>query len=134
MDRLDPAARSALMANVRSRDTGPERAVRSLAHRLGYRFRLCGADLPGKPDLVFAGRGKVVFVHGCFWHCHAGCPKHRFPATRRKYWRTKLDNNVRRDRRSIAALRRRGWGVMVVWECQLRDPDRLARRLRRFLG
>ncbi len=134
MDRLTPERRSALMAKVRSRDTGPERAVRSLAHGLGYRFRLCQANLPGRPDLVFAGRGKVVFVHGCFWHCHPGCRANRTPATRRDYWQAKLDNNVRRDRRNLARLRRLGWGVMVVWECQLRMPDRVAARLTRFLG
>jgi DNA mismatch endonuclease, patch repair protein len=134
MDRLSPERRSALMAKVRSRDTGPERAVRSLAHRLGYRFRLCQAGLPGRPDLVFAGRGKVVFVHGCFWHCHPGCRANRTPATRPEYWHAKLANNVRRDRRNIARLRRLGWGVMVVWECQLRTPDRVAARLARFLG
>ena len=134
MDRLSPERRSALMAKVRSKNTGPEIRLRSLAHRLGYRFRLHARDLPGSPDLVFAGRGKVVFVHGCFWHGHPGCRGGRVPATRRYYWRTKLENNARRDRRAIAALRRLGWGVMVVWECQLRNEARLAGRLRRFLG
>ena len=135
------------MRAVRSKDTAPELAVRRLAHALGYRFRLHRRDLPGSPDLVFPGRRKVIFVHGCFWHRHGlggtgGCPRGRStPATRRDFWEAKFARNVARDRRARRLLNADGWGVMVVWECRTRrwarEParrDRLARRLRRFLG
>ena len=142
------------MRAVRSKDTTPELAVRKLAHALGYRFRLHRRELPGSPDLVFPGRRKVVFVHGCFWHRHAGCARGAStPATRRGFWEAKFARNVARDRRDRRRLRAAGWGVMVVWECQTRFPkpgsracdgrrgkrggaarDRLAGRLRRFLG
>ncbi|MFH5805021.1 very short patch repair endonuclease [Alienimonas sp. DA493] len=137
-DSVDPAVRSAIMRAVRSENTGPERVVRKLAHRLGYRFRLHRRDLPGTPDLVFPGRRKVVFVHGCFWHRHphADCRRGRStPASRTAYWEAKFARNVARDRRNQRELRADGWGVMVVWECQTKpaELDRLAGRLRRFL-
>lgn len=122
------------MARVRSKDTSPELAVRRVAHALGYRFRLHRRDLPGTPDLVFPRLGKVILVHGCFWHqhaCSAGC---RMPKTNIAFWRRKLEGNAARDKRHIAKLRRMGWSVMVVWECQTRNRDRLAARIRRFLG
>ena len=133
------------MRAVRSKDTAPELLVRKLAHALGYRFRLHRRDLPGTPDLAFPGRRKAIFVHGCFWHRH-DCPRGRStPATRTDYWNGKFARNVARDRRDRRRLRADGWGVMVVWECQTRfgrdgpggaNPrrDRLAGRLRRFLG
>lgn len=134
MDPFSPEQRSAIMRAVRATDTTPERLVRSLAHRLGYRFRLHRRDLPGAPDLVFPKLRAVVFVHGCFWHQHS-CPRgNRRPATNAAYWNAKLDRNVRRDARNAARLRRAGWSVMTVWECQTRQPDRLARRLDRFLA
>ena len=138
-DTVAPAVRSAIMRAVRSRDTAPERVVRKLAHRLGYRFRLHRSDLPGSPDLAFPGRRKAIFVHGCFWHRHPhpSCRRGRStPATRTGYWNEKFARNVRRDRRDQRRLRAGGWGVMVVWECQTRPAgrERLAGRLRRFLG
>jgi DNA mismatch endonuclease (patch repair protein) len=131
---MTDAVRSRIMRAVKSRDTGPEKAVRSLAHRMGYRFRLHRADLPGKPDLTFPGRRAVVFVHGCFWHGHNCKRGARTPKTNVEYWTTKIGRNVARDREHILALKRRGWRAFVVWECQLRDEAELRRKLRRFLG
>lgn len=134
MDTVGPEERSRIMSRVRSKDTKPELLVRRLAHAMGYRFRLHRADLPGRPDLVFPARGKVVFIHGCFWHGHPGCPNARRPKSREEFWSPKLDGNRRRDARNLRRLRCAGWGAMVIWECQLKNPDRLRARLRRFLG
>jgi DNA mismatch endonuclease Vsr len=122
------------MAAIRSKGTKPEMAIRSIAHRLGYRFRLHRRDLPGKPDLVFPARRKVVFVNGCFWHQHSRCRFAARPATRPEFWAAKLDGNRERDRRVRRALRNAGWEVLVIWECQLRDPAAVTVRLMRFLG
>ena len=132
-DHVDKARRSAIMRAVRSRDTGPERSVRKLLHALGYRFRLHRKDLPGKPDIVFPGRRKVIFVHGCFWHRHKGCRWTTTPKSNVAFWTEKFEANVRRDRKNARDLRRAGWGVMVIWQCQAADTEKLARRLRRFL-
>ncbi|HTC04597.1 MAG TPA: very short patch repair endonuclease [Xanthobacteraceae bacterium] len=129
---IDPS-RSDLMSRVRQRDTGPELVVRSVAHALGYRFRVHRKDLPGRPDIVFPSRRKVVLVHGCFWHRHCGCPKSTTPKTRRGFWQRKFTENKRRDLRNIRHLRRMGWGVLVVWECETPNRLRLARVLRRYL-
>lgn len=121
------------MAAIRGRDTKPERIVRSLAHRLGFRFRLHRRDLPGVPDLVFPSRRKIVFVHGCFWHVH-NCRYGRVkPANNAAFWAAKREDNRKRDRRNTRALRAAGWDVLVVWECQVRDPRRLEAALRGFL-
>lgn len=127
-DRLSPEVRSRLMAKIRSRDTGPERAVRSILHRLGFRFRLHRKDLPGTPDIVLPGRETVVFVHGCFWHGH-GCKLGKMPKSRTDYWGPKIDANKARDRRKAAALRRLGWRVVSVYGCELKRPEKLAGRL-----
>src|SRR6266853_6686992 len=110
-----PDVRRRTMQAVKSKDTAPELLVRSLAHRLGYRFRLHRKDLPGKPDLVFPGRRKVIFVHGCFWHQHKGCREGRLPGTRREYWEPKLVRNQERDAQSEAALKSLGWAVLTLW-------------------
>jgi DNA mismatch endonuclease (patch repair protein) len=133
MDTLTPRQRSERMSLVRSKDTGPELAVRRLVHRLGYRYRKHGSGLPGRPDLVFAGRRKVIFVHGCFWHRHA-CALGRMPKSRLKFWRAKLDGNRERDIRVARALRREGWQLLVIWECHVRDTRSVARRVREFLN
>lgn len=125
-------ATSRRMAAVGQRDTGPEMIVRRLLHSMEFRYRLHLRGLPGSPDIVFRSRKKVIFVHGCFWHRH-GCKKATTPATNRAYWLPKFAANVRRDRRNVAALRRAGWKVLIVWECQTRDPSKLEARLRRFL-
>lgn len=133
-DIFSPSDRSALMSRIRGKDTAPERAVRSLVHGLGYRFRLHGRDLPGRPDLVLPRLATVIFVHGCFWHRHQGCRFATTPATRVRFWKEKFDRNVERDRQTAAALRRLGWSVITVWECQLRHPDRVLSRLARVLA
>ena len=131
-EAVEPA-RSELMRRVRGKDTKPERAVRRVAHALGYRFRLHRRDLPGTPDLVFPRLGRAIFVHGCFWHRHEGCARTTTPKTRAAYWREKFEQNIRRDRRNVAALRRLGWEVLVVWECQTFERTELLARLSRFL-
>jgi DNA mismatch endonuclease (patch repair protein) len=108
--------------------------VRRLLHRLGYRYALHRRDLPGAPDLVFPSRRKAIFVHGCFWHQHEGCVDGRVPKSRVDYWKPKLRRNVERDRRNISKMRRCGWKVMNVWECDVLEANRLEQRLTRFLG
>ena len=120
------------MGRVGARDTKPEMRVRKLVHRLGYRFRLHRRDLPGTPDLVFPGRRKVIFVHGCFWHQHR-CPRGSQPASNTEFWETKLRKNVERDRKNIAELAAAGWSVLVVWECETKSPASLAKRIISFL-
>lgn len=133
MDTLTPAERSERMARVRSRDTRPELAVRKLLFSMGFRYRLHDRKLPGTPDIVLPSRRKIVFVHGCFWHRHVNCALARLPKSRKAFWGAKLESNRLRDGRVKAALRRSGWSVATVWECQLGDMARLGRRLRRFL-
>lgn len=133
MDTLTPAERSSRMALVRAKDTKPELLVRRLVHGMGYRYRLHRRDLPGTPDLVFPARSKVIFIHGCFWHRHAHCALARLPKSRGDFWLPKLTANAERDARNVRALRRLGWSVLTIWECQLGDTARLANRIRRFL-
>ncbi len=122
------------MRGNKGQDTKPELLLRRMLHAAGYRFRLHRRDLPGTPDIVFPSRRAAVQVHGCFWHQHAGCCHAKLPATRKEYWLPKLARNVERDRRNMAALRRRGWRVSVVWECRLlRDPERELKRILSFL-
>lgn len=122
------------MRAVKSKDTGPEMIVRRVTHALGYRYRLHRADLPGKPDLVFPGRRKVIFVHGCWWHGH-DCPRGaREPATRRDYWLPKIARTKTRDAAVQVALSAKGWDCLVIWECELRDREDLARRISTFLA
>lgn len=128
-----PEQRSRIMRAVRSRDTQPEMLVRRLAHRLGYRFRLHRKDLPGKPDLVFPRLRKVIFVHGCFWHGHGCARGARVPLHNRDYWTRKVARNLERDRAAQAALAEQGWRSLVVWECELKDSQALARRVKQFL-
>ncbi len=125
--------RSRIMRAVKSRDTAPELFVRRLVHKLGYRFRLHKKNLPGNPDLTFASRRKVIFVHGCFWHGHT-CPRGaRIPKTNRLYWLAKITRNKERDKQSILRLTKQGWDALIVWECQIKDQTILAKRLVRFL-
>ena len=131
-DRVDRETRSRIMAAVRSADTGPELVVRRLAHKMGYRYRLNVRALPGSPDVVFSGRRKVIFVHGCFWHRHR-CKRGTTPKTRLSYWLPKFEANQRRDRDNMRELRRAGWDILTVWECHTRRPERLRARLRAFL-
>ena len=126
--------RSANMRAIRSKGMRPELAVRSLVHKLGYRFRLHRKDLPGKPDLVFPSRRKVIFVHGCFWHWHQGCKAAHVPKTNLEYWLPKLGRNQARDARNIAALSADGWKSLIIWECELRNAAAVLKTVKRFLG
>jgi DNA mismatch endonuclease (patch repair protein) len=112
----------------------PELRVRRAAHTAGYRFRLHRDSLPGRPDLVFVNRKKVIFVHGCFWHRHDNCADGRLPMSNASYWEPKLARNVERDAEHLAKLKATGWKVLVIWECQTADQHQLSKRLRRFLG
>ncbi len=129
----NPEQRSRIMRAVKSADTGPELTVRRLAHRLGFRFRLHRKDLPGKPDLVFPGRGKAIFVHGCFWHGHDCARGAREPKHNRDYWTGKIARNRQRDNTSLRELKKLGWKVLVIWECEIKRLDRLERKLEKFL-
>jgi DNA mismatch endonuclease (patch repair protein) len=132
-DHLSPEQRSLNMARIGSRDTAPEMTVRKLLHSRGFRYRLHDAKLPGKPDVVFPGRRKAVFVHGCYWHRHRGCRYAFTPVTRPDFWLRKFAANVERDARVIGELRCRGWQVLVVWSCETRDQAALASKLTDFL-
>lgn len=134
MDRLTPERRSWNMSRIRGRDTMPEKRVRSILHRLGFRFSLRRTDLLGKPDIVLPARHAVVFVHGCFWHRHEGCSNATTPSTRRSFWEEKLTRNVKRDAEVSAALTAAGWKVIRVWECEIDDETALAQRLQQALG
>ena len=123
--------RSRIMRSINKKNTRPELAVRQVLHAMGLRFRLHRRDLPGTPDVVLPRHRAVVLVHGCFWHQHAGCKHAKLPRTRPEYWLPKLARNAERDARSKAALEAAGWRVFVVWECETKDRQALARRLRR---
>lgn len=129
MDRLTQQRRSWNMSRIRSRDTGPERRVRSCLHRLGFRFRLHRRDLPGKPDIVLPAYGTVVFVHGCFWHRHPGCRFAYMPKSRVDFWQAKFHRNVERHREVEAALLDLGWRVVVIWECETKSEEILNQRI-----
>jgi DNA mismatch endonuclease (patch repair protein) len=133
MDTLTRAERSARMALVRNKDTKPEMLVRSLVHGMGFRYRLHAGKLPGCPDLVFRPRRKVIFVHGCFWHRHPSCDLARLPKSKLDFWKSKLESNRQRDLRNQAALKRLGWNVLVIWECELTNMQKVATRVERFL-
>lgn len=132
MDSLSRSARSERMSRVRNKDTKPEWTVRRLLYGLGFRYRLHRASLPGRPDIVFPGRRKAIFVHGCFWHRHPGCC--RTPKSRLDFWLPKLSENRQRDLRNQRRLKNIGWDFLVVWECELKHTDVLARRFIDFLG
>lgn len=133
MDTVSAKRRSEIMSLVRGKDTRPEIIVRRLVHNMGYRYRLHRRDLPGAPDLVFAGRRKVVFVHGCFWHRHARCPNTRTPKSNVVFWRSKLAENRRRDLVNCRRLSSLGWRFCVIWECELRELEKVRRKLVAFL-
>ena len=137
MDTLAPKERSERMSRVRGKDTKPELIVRRLLHRLGYRYRLHARDLPGKPDIVFRGGRKAIYVHGCFWHRHPdpACKLARLPKTRQDFWLPKLEGNRRRDIENQRRLTEMGWDCLLVWECEIGrvDQPELTRKLRQFL-
>ena len=124
--------RSANMRAIRSKGMKPELAVRSLVHRLGYRFRLHRKDLPGKPDLVFGPRRKVIFVHGCFWHCH-DCRVAHTPKSNQAYWNPKLQRNQARDLKNVEALALQGWQSLLIWECETKNMETVSNKVEKFL-
>lgn len=126
--------RSEIMRRVRSTDTAPELIVRKLAHSLGFRYRLHKKDLPGKPDLVFSGKSKVIFVHGCFWHGHKCKRGNRLPKENREYWKKKINANVKRDKSHVEELSKEGWSVLTIWECEMKDQDALTHKIIEFLN
>lgn len=132
VDVVDRATRSRMMSGIRGRDTKPEKLVRSFLHRTGLRFRL-HASLPGKPDLVFPKHRAVVFVHGCFWHRHAGCRYATTPSSNAEFWQAKFDANVARDSRVARQLRKEGWRVFVVWSCRITE-NRMQSLARKIMG
>jgi len=133
MDVFPKEKRSWIMSRVKGRDTKPEILVRSFVHRMGFRFRVHRRALPGHPDIVLPRHRKVIFVHGCFWHGHKRCRRAMRPTTNQDFWNKKLDGNIERDRRFQSKLRRMGWKVLIVWQCEIRKPEKLLSRLERFL-
>ncbi len=134
VDVLTKKQRSFNMSQIRSKNTLPEMIVRSLVHRMGYRYSLHRSDLPGHPDIVLVRFKKIIFVHGCFWHMHKCRYGKVIPQTRKKFWQTKRQGNVARDRKNIKELKKLGWKVLVVWECQTRNLQNLTKKLRCFLS
>lgn len=134
MDTLTEAQRSERMSRIRSKNTAPELAVRQALFALGYRYQLHRKDLPGKPDLVFPSRKKIVFVHGCFWHAHGGCKVANLPKSRTEFWQAKFQRNIERDKVNEKALRRMGWSTLTVWECEISRNDGYLRKVRGYLG
>lgn len=134
MDTISSVRRSENMRRIKSKGMKPERIVRTLVHRMGYRYRLHSPDLPGKPDLVFRTRKKIIEVRGCFWHQHRSCSEAHIPKSRTDYWLPKLARNAERDRTTCKRLRSLGWRVLVVWECEVDDDRDLSMKLRRFLS
>ena len=135
VDTVTPKRRSEIMSGIRSKGMKPEMTVRRQLHSMGYRYRLHRRDLPGKPDLVFPARRKIIFVHGCFWHQHAdpACRIARRPKSNREYWMPKLERNVARDAENRARLRELGWKVHVIWECEVRAGSRCLDKARAYL-
>jgi DNA mismatch endonuclease, patch repair protein len=132
-DTLSQAERSERMSRIRGKGTKPELAVRRIVRRLGVRYQQHLKRLPGRPDLVIAAQRKVIFVHGCFWHCHRGCDQWRVPKSRTTFWKSKLRANQLRDLRNRRDIKRLGWECLVVWECEVRQESKLERRLRKYL-
>lgn len=133
VDKISPQKRSLIMAAVRSKNTFPEMAVRRLVYGLGYRYRLHVKNLPGCPDLVFSSRRKVIFVHGCFWHRHARCRYATMPKTRTEFWNAKFKNNVSRDAYARKSLKQAKWSVLVVWQCELKNLEKVEKKISDFL-
>jgi DNA mismatch endonuclease (patch repair protein) len=133
MDTITKSERSQLMSRIRSKDTQPELAVRSMLHRSGYRFRLHRKDLPGRPDIVLPRHRKIILVHGCFWHGHT-CRLASQPKSNESYWSTKIQTNRTRDSRNLQALISQGWQVLELWECDIRKGTSLERSIQAFMG
>ena len=135
-DHLSSEKRSWNMSRIRATNTHPEIIVRKYIFSLGYRYRLHGKKLPGKPDLVFAKKKKVIFVHGCFWHHHQSknCKNSTLPKTNKKYWIPKLEGNIRRDQENLKKLKKLGWNALIIWECEAANVEKLGKKITRFLS
>lgn len=133
MDTLSPAERSERMRRVKSSDTAPEIALRQLVWSLGYRYRKNRRDIIGHPDIAFIGRKRAIFLHGCFWHRHDCALGRRVPKSKTAFWNAKFERNVRRDKQVQRELEAAGWRSLIIWECELRDPSKIERRVRKFL-
>uniref|UniRef100_A0A974A988 Very short patch repair endonuclease n=2 Tax=Bradyrhizobium quebecense TaxID=2748629 RepID=A0A974A988_9BRAD len=133
MSSIPSDVRSQMMRSIRKSNTAPELSVRKLLRDIGVRYRLHARDLPGSPDIVLRQKHKAIFVHGCFWHQHPGCKLAKRPSARPEYWLPKLIHNQERDRLALAALADLMWSVLVVWECELNDPELLRTKLKRFV-
>lgn len=133
MDVFNEEKRSWIMSHVKNKDTKPEIIVRSIVHRLGYRFRKNCLNLPGRPDIVLARHRKVIFIHGCFWHGHRQCKRASRPTTNKMFWAKKLDGNILRDKHNSKILKTFGWKTLTVWECQIKNQGKLLSKLESFL-
>ena len=134
MDTVSKEVRSRNMSAIKSKNTKPESVVRSLLFAQGYRYRLHRKDLPGKPDIVLKKHNTVIFVHGCFWHQHKKCKRANIPKSNKKYWIPKLERNVKRDRSHNSKLKKQGWKVLVIWECETKDSEKIILRLKKKLN
>ena len=134
IDYYTPDQRAALMSRIRGKDTKPEMIVRGMIHALGIGYRLHRRDLPGSPDIVFQGRRKVIFVHGCFWHRHSGCKFASIPKTRRNFWQRKFEQNVQRDEKTLDLLKDSGWKALIIWECETKKLKGLREKVMEFLS
>jgi len=133
MDTVSPEKRSRMMAGIRGKNTKPEMVVRKIVHAMGFRYRLHRKDVPGSPDLLFPRLRRAIFVHGCFWHQHAGCKFAYMPKSNTQFWLAKLEGNSRRDARALTTLATLGWEVLIVWECEISDQAALTQKLNSFL-
>ncbi len=133
VDTLSRAKRSWLMSRVKSNNTKPEKVVRSIVHRMGFRFRLHQRIGKGRPDIILRRHRKIIFVHGCFWHQHKGCRASAKPTSNVSFWNLKLEDNIKRDKKTLGALKREGWQILILWECEIKKPVLLLRKINRFL-
>jgi DNA mismatch endonuclease, patch repair protein len=134
MDIFSKTKRSWIMSRVHGKNTAPEVLIRSLLHRMGYRFRLDYKALPGRPDIVLPRFRKLIFVHGCFWHGHKNCHRATLPQTNIAFWTKKVKGNAERDLKNIRSLRRLGWKPLVIWQCEMRNLEKLERRIVKFIS
>ena len=133
MDVFSKGKRSQIMSRISGKNTKPEIIVRSLLHRMGYRFRLHDKNMPGKPDIILPKHKKVIFVHGCFWHGHKDCPRSKRPSTNVEFWNKKIDGNIERDNKNIKSLENLGWKTLILWTCEIKNQDILKHKLKSFL-
>jgi|LGVC01.1.fsa_nt_gb DNA mismatch endonuclease (patch repair protein) len=135
VDVFSQKKRSEIMQKIGAKHSKPEKYVRSIVHRMGYRFRLHRKDLPGKPDMVFPKYRKVIFVHGCFWHGHEGCPRAKRPSSNKKFWSEKLKKNIERDKKNQEKLNKMDWDYIIIWQCQIKKgrEEELCQTLTNFL-